>query len=137
MTKKNPTTIPKMKNLLEIRNTKIIKLYNDCDYDNFKHFIRKYVLPGIHPGTDPSAGPKITGNSPGSMEIDTGTVVRSDPGCLDFASTSKRIIPSALSRLKQTRRKHVVSLNFYHYNRWTSFDSSSSLTNGPHSRDWL
>ena len=60
------------------------------------------ALPGIHPGIEPSAGPKITGNNPGSIEIVTGTLVRKEPGCLLFASTSNRIIPSDLSRLQRT-----------------------------------
>ena len=57
------------------------------------------TIPGIHPGTEPPVGPRITGNSPGSIEIETGTIVLKDSGCLLLASTFNLIIPSILSRL--------------------------------------
>merc|ERR1719412_2608868 len=59
------------------------------------------TTPATHPATDPSVGPNITGNNPGSIEIETGTTVLSESGCLLLASTFNLIIPSILSRLDE------------------------------------
>ena len=67
---------------------------------NLLYIEKKFDLPCTQPGTDPWPWPKMTGNNDGSIEINTGTMVRKECDFLLFASTSNRMIPSALSTLK-------------------------------------